>query len=124
MLGGETVRWTFGGSKLSGLASQLSRTLGVHVIDQTGVNDQFVYTFEFKRGQDEFETQANAIAAAEQFGLKIDHTKGPRGFIVIDHIERPTPDGVLTTWPVAPFAAELAHRGFGGSGSRAKGPGR
>lgn len=111
MLDTDTVRWTFGGFKLSSLASQLSRTLGVHVIDQTGVNDQFVFTFEFKRGQDDFETQANARAAVEDLGLKLDHTKGPRGFIVIDHIERPTPDGVYTPTPVEPRGA--SPRGMG-----------
>jgi len=92
MSGGETTRWTFAGFRLSSLASQLSRTLGVHVIDKTGVNDEFVFRFEFRRGQDDFETEAAIFAAVEELGLKLEKTKGPRGFIVIDHIERPTPD--------------------------------
>ena len=95
MSGGETTRWTFAGFRLSSLASQLSRTLGVHVIDKTGVNDEFVFRFEFRRGQDDFETEAAIFAAVEELGLKLEKTKGPRGFIVIDHIERPTPDAPL-----------------------------
>jgi len=32
-------------------------------------------------------------AALEAMGLKLEKTRGPRGYIVIDHIERPSPDG-------------------------------
>jgi uncharacterized protein (TIGR03435 family) len=97
MMGGSptTFRWTFYGFPLSTLASQLSRTLGVHVVDKTGVTDKFIFEFEFSRdaasgGGD----SASAFTAVEeQLGLKLEKTKGPRGFIVIDAIERPTPDG-------------------------------
>jgi uncharacterized protein (TIGR03435 family) len=94
------TRWTFGTGSMSGLAGQLSRVLGVHIVDKTGITDQFVFRFEFRRGDDAFATEAFVFAALdEQLGLKLDKTKGPRGFIVIDAIERPTPNSPLDDPP-------------------------
>jgi uncharacterized protein (TIGR03435 family) len=91
--GGKTL-WTFAAFPMSALAGQLSRTLRVHVIDNTKITDKFVFRFEFARGQDSFETEASVAAALDdQLGLKLTRTKGPRGFLVIDAVERPTPDG-------------------------------
>jgi uncharacterized protein (TIGR03435 family) len=84
--------WTFGGSRLSSLAGQITRTLGIHVINDTGINDQFVFRFKFPRGADIFETEANIKSALEAIGLKLDKTRARRGYLVIDAIERPTPD--------------------------------
>ena len=87
------VRWTFGGFALSGLAGRLSSQFKIHVIDRTNIKDQFVYRFEFTRDPDALVTETNIFAAVEeQLGLKLEKTKGPRGFLVIDHIERPAPD--------------------------------
>lgn len=89
----ERTRWTFGTGTMSSLASQLSRALGVHVVDQTGIADKFVFTFEFQRGQDPLDTEGFVAAAVEeQLGLTLSRTKGQRAFIVIDSIERPTPN--------------------------------
>lgn len=94
------VRWTFGGFALSGLAGRLSSQFKIHVIDRTNVTDKFVYRFEFTRDPDTLVTESNIFAAVEeQLGLKLDKTKGPRGFLVIDAIERPTPDGPLVHVP-------------------------
>jgi uncharacterized protein (TIGR03435 family) len=97
MMGDDTkVRWSFGTGTMSGLASQLSRTLGTHVVDHTGITDKFVFAFEFQRGQDALATEGFVNSAlGEQLGLKLERTKGPRGFLVIDSIERPTPDGPI-----------------------------
>jgi uncharacterized protein (TIGR03435 family) len=116
MAGGAEVRWTFGGFALSALASQLSRTLGTHVIDKTGVTDKFIYTFSFLCGEDAFSAESNARAAAEAIGLTLQKTKGPRGFLVIDSIERPTPDGPFVFVPAPPRAQ--------GPGPRSGGAGR
>lgn len=87
------VRWTFAGFDLSRLAWQLSRTLGVHVADMTGITDKFVFSFEFQEDPDPVVTEAAIFTAlGEQLGLKLAKTKGPRGFIVIDSIDRPTPN--------------------------------
>jgi uncharacterized protein (TIGR03435 family) len=108
MLGGDTTRWTFGGFPISSLAGQLSRALGMHVMDKTGITDKFVFRFEFKRDPDALVTEASVLTALEdQLGLKLEKTKGPRGFLVIDAIERPTPDGP-TVYIAAPSRAQGA----------------
>lgn len=119
---GPNTVWTFGGFKISSLASRLSGTLGRHVIDQTSITGEFIIRFEFhpdentpgirwpaEREADTSAPQAASIFTAleQQLGLKIEKTRGPRGFLVIDSIERPTPD--------APFAGAPARaRGAGG----------
>jgi len=88
------TRWTFGGFKISSLASQLSRVLGIHVIDKTGITDQFVFTFEFARDADvDGQSVSVGTALEEQLGLKLTSTRAPRGFLVIDSIERPPTGG-------------------------------
>jgi uncharacterized protein (TIGR03435 family) len=101
--------------------------LGAKVIDRTGIKDVFNISWEF--GPDENTpgtlrwfanppdlaappTAANVFTALEQqLGLKLERIKGPRGYIVIDHIERPTPNGPA---PIAP--ARAAGAGHGGTG--------
>jgi uncharacterized protein (TIGR03435 family) len=88
------TRWSFGTGTMSSLASQLSRALGVHVIDQTGITDKFVFVFEFARDSDPgSESPSVGTALEEQLGLKLTKIRGPRGFIVIDAIERPSTGG-------------------------------
>jgi uncharacterized protein (TIGR03435 family) len=90
---GKTI-WKWGTGTVSSLANQLSRVLGIHIVDNTGITDKFVYVFEFQRDPDALLTE-NYVRTAleEQLGLKLDKAKGRRGFIAIDAIERPTPDG-------------------------------
>jgi uncharacterized protein (TIGR03435 family) len=88
------TRWSFGTGTMSGLAGQLSRAMGVHVIDKTGITDKFVFVFEFARDPDiEGQTASVNTALEEQLGLKLTNTKAPRGFLVIDAIERPSTGG-------------------------------
>ncbi len=134
------VRWTFAGFNLSRLAGQLSRAFGVHVMDTTGIKDNFVFSFEFVEDQDQLITESSIYAAlSEQLGLKLEKTKGPRGFIVIDGIERPTPDDafvppqssaravgrfeIVSVKPCEP-AAPIPGARSGGSGTFGVSPGK
>ena len=105
---GPNTVWTFTGFKLSAVAGRLSRTLGRHVIDRTGITDEFIIRLAFhpdentpgivwppERDADTSEPAAASIFTAleEQLGLKIEKTKAPRGYLVIDHVERPTSNG-------------------------------
>jgi uncharacterized protein (TIGR03435 family) len=104
---GPNMVWTLGGGTMADLAGRLSRPLGLHVIDQTGIKDQFIIRLEFHpdqttpglpwpadRDADATVPMGGSIYTAleQQLGLKLEKTKAPRGFIVIDHIERPSPD--------------------------------
>jgi uncharacterized protein (TIGR03435 family) len=108
MLGhGPNTVWTFGGFALQSLANRLSGTLGNYVIDDTGVADQFIIRLEFhpdentpgikvpaEREEDTSAPQAASIFTAleQQIGVKLEKTKGPRGFLVIDRVEPLTPN--------------------------------
>ena len=111
---GSNWRVEHGGQTLAVVATILSGTLGIKVIDQTGVTDVFNMTWEF--GPDEntpgvgrfFEMTGTAPpsgpptapsvfrALQEQLGLTVEPIKGPRGYVVIDHIEKPTPDAPVS----------------------------
>ena len=104
---GPNALWKFSGFAIGTLAGRLSRTVGRHVIDRTGITDTFVYSLEFHpdentpgiiwgdRDADTSAPEAASIFTAleQQLGLKLESVKAPRGFLVIDHIERPTGNG-------------------------------
>jgi bla regulator protein BlaR1 len=106
MAAGPNAVWTMIGSRVTSLARRLSGTLGRHVIDRTGLTDEYIIRFEFhpddatpginwaERDLDQSAPRAASIFTAleQQLGLKLESTRGPRGYLVIDHVERPTPD--------------------------------
>lgn len=120
---GPNAVWSWGGFHVSAVAGRLSGALKRHVIDRTGITDKFIIRLEFHpdentpgivwpadRDADTSVPMAASIFTAleQQLGLKIEKTRAPRGFLVIDSIERPTPDG-----PVAMAPARA--RGAGGT---------
>jgi uncharacterized protein (TIGR03435 family) len=113
MLGTPVKRnWTIGGTTLQNFAGTLSAFMDRHVIDNTGVPGNFNIRLEFTPdehvpGPDKRERagppaepveypESDApiifIALEKQLGLKLESAKGPHGFLVIDHIERPSPN--------------------------------
>jgi uncharacterized protein (TIGR03435 family) len=99
-----------GGMTLEALARNLASPLGgVIVTDKTGSTDKFNFVLEFARDQntpgpsflrpnqpeapsDGPRGQTIFTALEEQLGLKLEPTRVPRQFIVIDRVERPSPD--------------------------------
>jgi uncharacterized protein (TIGR03435 family) len=113
MLGSPSKRnWTIGGTTLESFAGTLSAFMDRHVVDNTGVPGNFNIRLEFAPdehvpGPDKRERDGPPIAPVEypesdapfifaalekQLGLKLESTKGAHGFLVIDHIERPSPN--------------------------------
>jgi uncharacterized protein (TIGR03435 family) len=75
-----------GGVPLATLAKLLG--LDRRVLDETGVGGLFNIHLEYST-----ESADEVFSAlAQQIGLKIESTKGPRGVVVIDRAERPTPN--------------------------------
>jgi uncharacterized protein (TIGR03435 family) len=77
------------------------------VIDKTGITGKFDIHLEFAAdaaiakfltggdlarfaGAASHSTGASIFTAIQQLGLKLEPAKGPRDFLVIDHVERPT----------------------------------
>jgi uncharacterized protein (TIGR03435 family) len=71
------------------------------VVDGTGLTGAFDMSIEWSLAQDSAQPATAPLedngptflqALREQLGLKLEPTKGPIDVLVIDHIERPTPD--------------------------------
>jgi uncharacterized protein (TIGR03435 family) len=95
------------GQNLANLARALSGPLNRHVFDKTGLNDLFIIQLQFAHDES---TPGNFPAAIrdqlfppadvppgpsiftvlEGLGLKLEPTRGPQGYVVLDHIERPS----------------------------------
>jgi uncharacterized protein (TIGR03435 family) len=101
--------WTINGAgqPLSNLAGALSIVLGQHVFDKTGISGVFSYSVrfahddttpgEFPPGLSSASPQADVPAGPsvftvleQQLGLKLVAEKGPREYLVIDSIQRPS----------------------------------
>ena len=96
--------FSFGGQELSELVTMLSGFVGPSVIDRTGLTGRFdielswADTSDGRRGitldpndaQDRGPSLENALE--EQLGLKLQKVKGMAEVLVVDRIERPTPN--------------------------------
>lgn len=72
-------------SKLLGLAAA---GLDRPVIDKTGITGLFDFHLEY--GHPSVTADPSIFTALERLGLKLEQAKGPRQFLVIDHVERPS----------------------------------
>lgn len=82
---------SFKATSMAGLANSLSRELGHVVEDRTNLIG--VFDFEFDATHDESDPNPFTAAwapALGQIGLKLETTKGPVEFFVIEHVERPS----------------------------------
>jgi len=96
---------------IANLANALSQQLGRNVVDQTGLKGKYDFTLQWTPDQSQKgmlggpevgapgpdsppTPDANGpsifTAIQEQLGLKLESTKGPVDFLVIDHIEKPS----------------------------------
>lgn len=78
-------------------AARLSRSIGITVVDNTGLTGQFDLKLEWEtedrfggRGASASPTIIPAIQ--DQLGLRLESTRGPVETLVIDRVEQPTED--------------------------------
>jgi uncharacterized protein (TIGR03435 family) len=86
-----------GGITMEGLARNLGSRTGRIVIDRTGVDGFYELTLQYDAGRDAAAAAASDAptiftALQEQLGLKLESGRAPVQTVIIDHIERPTPD--------------------------------
>jgi uncharacterized protein (TIGR03435 family) len=85
------------------LAGTLSQVVQRSVVDRTGLTGSYSFTLTWTpesatvgRGPDALSIDPDGTsiftALQEQLGLKLEPTRGPVDVLVIDHVERPTPD--------------------------------
>jgi uncharacterized protein (TIGR03435 family) len=83
------------GQPLSSLARMLSVFLQRRVEDKTGLTGGFDFDLQFEAAAAgaTVDAAANVITALqEQLGLKVESIRGSMEFVVIDSVQRPTPD--------------------------------
>jgi uncharacterized protein (TIGR03435 family) len=117
-LNGPNLLMVGAGLPVEPLAEMLGEGLEVPVIDQTGIPGTALFNFvlEFalddslsRKLREQFATAGNELqlasdpstvprapglvtAVEEQLGLRLERVRAPREFIVIDAVERPTPN--------------------------------
>ena len=90
-------RIRFGGYPLSLFANGLSNQVGRAVLDRTSLPGNWAFELAFAPltpGPEPVDSDAPNLFTAiqEQLGLKLESTKGPVEVLVIDSVQRPTPD--------------------------------
>jgi uncharacterized protein (TIGR03435 family) len=75
-------------------ASQPAYLEGLLVINRTGIADstRFNFSMEYRVGRGADPNGPTAFDALEKLGLKLTRAKDTREYVVIDHIERPSPN--------------------------------
>ena len=99
---GPNLVWYYGGQTLANFANLISSNLDRHVLDKTGVPGNFIIFPEYVRDENaprlpppptdvsDIQPGPSIMTAIEELGLKLEPTKSPREYLVIDHIERPS----------------------------------
>jgi len=78
---------------ISELAAALSRNLGAPVQDMTGIAGNFDIDVLIENDPLDPKSSAFLIEAVQrELGLKLERTKAPMNVLVVDHIEKPTPN--------------------------------
>ena len=92
------------GTTMAQVVANLSPFVGRTIVDRTGLDGLYDFTLRFAPDGGESTrvdpgNAANAgdspsifTALQEQLGLKLESSRGPVDVLVIDHVERPTPD--------------------------------
>jgi bla regulator protein BlaR1 len=89
----DRVTFSLASGTIKQLALNIGGRLGGPVVDQTAVAEKFDFHLEFARdGIDPSDTleAPSLLTARGELGLKVESAEGPREFLVIDHIERPS----------------------------------
>ena len=81
----------FSSSTIAQLAKYVSglSSIDAFVLDRTGLDDKFNFTLKTDRSDT---GELGLIHAVETFGLKLERTKAPAEYLVIDSAQKPRPD--------------------------------
>jgi uncharacterized protein (TIGR03435 family) len=89
---GPNATFALNGQPMESVAYWLSIAVGHHVLDRTGLSGKYTLYLEYAAENSGADATAPSVfnAVQEQWGLKLEPTKGPRGYIMIDQVERPS----------------------------------
>lgn len=87
------ITFTLAAGTIRELAQNIGGKIGRPVVDKTGITEKFDFRVEFAtEGADPSDCLAapSIFTALGKLGLKLEAAKGPRDFLVIDHVEKPS----------------------------------
>ena len=81
----------FTNKDLPEFAERLSRGIGRHVVDKTGIKGRYWFQLEWASDHDQPGTASPSLLSAiqEQLGLKLEEHLAPTEVLIIDHLEKP-----------------------------------
>lgn len=86
-------RIRFGGYPLSLFANGLSQIVGRTVVDRTGLSGNWAFELTYAaEPSPDSDAPSLFTAIQEQLGLKLEPATGPVDVLVVDRVQRPTPD--------------------------------
>jgi uncharacterized protein (TIGR03435 family) len=89
---GQSDQAIFQGLPTARLAEFLSKQLGSHVVDKTGLAGNYDFTLRWAPEEHPEAGPSIFTAVQEQLGLRLESAKRPVECLVIDHVERPSPN--------------------------------
>ncbi len=92
LLGGGNGSVASGNATMDFVASKLSQSIGSLVLNRTGLTGPFDFRVEHLYDLEEHDPITIAQRTVSALGLRLEKSRGPVQTIVIDHLERPTPD--------------------------------
>jgi len=72
------------------LVNGLRILLRTPVVDQTGLTGEYDFKLEFAKDGDPDSGPSMLSALQDQLGLKLEHTRGPIQFLIVDRAEKPS----------------------------------
>ncbi len=89
--------WRITNNSMADFAGFLRNFVDQPMVDQTGLTGKYDFKLAWARedaapGADTGSLPGLVTALREQFGLRLDREKGPMDILVIDHLDRPSPD--------------------------------
>jgi uncharacterized protein (TIGR03435 family) len=85
-------RFIGAGAPLANLARNLSDAAGRVIVDETGLSGRYDLLLEWNPDQSDADTPSLFAAIREQLGLKLEPVRAPVEVLIVDRVERPTPD--------------------------------
>jgi uncharacterized protein (TIGR03435 family) len=92
LIGGGNGTVAGGNAAMDFIASKLSRSIGRPVLNRTGLSGPFDFTLEHVYEPDERDLLTIAESTVRALGLKLERSRGPVETIVIDRLEKPSPN--------------------------------
>jgi uncharacterized protein (TIGR03435 family) len=71
---------------------QISRSMQAPVLDRTGLTGPFDFTLEHIYDPEEYDQLTTVQRTVRALGLKLERSRGLIETIVIDHVEKPSPN--------------------------------